>query len=494
MKTSSNFKSNFIYIVALLHILLFTYAAASKIMDFQNFQAQLGQSPLLSPYAEFVSFAVPIIELVLVLLLGVPNSRLLGLYLSCWLMVLFTTYILIILNFSSFVPCSCGGILEKLGWTEHLLFNIAFIVLALFAILLHQPSKKTLLKLGIGSVLSAAFLVILFLNSENIMHHENPFIRRFPQGTAAKVAGIDLANTAFYIAGATTEKVYLANREAPLQLFEFDTALQHRKQHTIRLDSENFSFRSVRIKVQPPYFYVYDGSVPVLFKGLVSNWQASVVSEKEFGFDDIQFIGDEQVLIRGQKPKQSGNILATVDFKDSLKFNINETLLQKQSDGIFDTDGTLQYSFELHKLVYTYYYRNEYIVADANLKLQFRGNTIDTTSKARIKVVTLKKSGDSKMAAPPYIVNKLSTVTNNLLFVNSMLRGKYESETLWKSATAVDVYDITNKTYLLSFYVYHEKGFPMKNFYATSDALYILSGHYLLKYGFGPRIQSKFHN
>jgi hypothetical protein len=36
-------------------IILFTYAAISKLIDFENFQTQLGQSPLLSAYAASIS-------------------------------------------------------------------------------------------------------------------------------------------------------------------------------------------------------------------------------------------------------------------------------------------------------------------------------------------------------------------------------------------------------------------------------------------------------
>ncbi|UPT69975.1 MAG: hypothetical protein M0D53_12645 [Flavobacterium sp. JAD_PAG50586_2] len=108
-------KSNVIYVVALLHILLFSYAAASKLLDFQNFQVQLGQSPLLSAFAVPVSIAVPIVEFILVLLLLFTRYRIIGLYGSFMLMTMFTAYIFIILNFSSFIPCSCGGILEKMS-------------------------------------------------------------------------------------------------------------------------------------------------------------------------------------------------------------------------------------------------------------------------------------------------------------------------------------------------------------------------------------------
>ena len=76
--------------------------------------------------------------------------------------------------------------------------------------------------------------------------------------------------------------------------------------------------------------------------------------------------------------------------------------------------------------------------------------------------------------------------------VNSTLRGKFESEKVWKNAAAVDVYDIITQEYLLSFYVYDEEEFKMKDFLATQEAVYIISGHFLLKYGFGERLKSKF--
>ncbi|MNY11293.1 hypothetical protein D3C86_1443160 [compost metagenome] len=89
------------------------------------------------------------------------------------------------------------------------------------------------------------------------------------------------------------------------------------------------------------------------------------------------------------------------------------------------------------------------------------------------------------------MVNRHTTVRGNLLFVNSLLRGKYEGNDVWKHATVVDVYDISKQTYVLSFYVYDEEGFRMKNFFAGDSAMYIISGHYLLKYGYGKRILTK---
>jgi hypothetical protein len=57
-------------------------------------------------------------------------------------MVMFTAYIVAILNFSNYVPCSCGGVLEKLGWREHLIFNSAFVVLGLIGIVLQAEEER----------------------------------------------------------------------------------------------------------------------------------------------------------------------------------------------------------------------------------------------------------------------------------------------------------------------------------------------------------------
>lgn len=130
-------KNSVVLTVSYLYVLLFVYAAVSKLLDFENFQVQLGQSPLLSTYASIISWLVPAIELFIVFLILLPTTRLYGLFGSFILMVMFTVYIYLILTYSSFVPCSCGGVLEKMTWNQHLLFNIVFIIQVVLAILLH---------------------------------------------------------------------------------------------------------------------------------------------------------------------------------------------------------------------------------------------------------------------------------------------------------------------------------------------------------------------
>lgn len=131
-----------IEIIVFLFVLLFVYAAASKFMDLDQFQAQIGQSPLLTNIAGAVAWFIPAIEIVISVLLAVPKTRLAGLLAALSLMMTFTLYIVIIMNFSEHVPCSCGGVLQRMTWRDHLLFNIGFILLAGLGVFLEHGSQK----------------------------------------------------------------------------------------------------------------------------------------------------------------------------------------------------------------------------------------------------------------------------------------------------------------------------------------------------------------
>lgn len=131
-----------IEIISCLFIILFVYAAVTKLTDYQKFTVQIGQSPLLMALSGWIAWMVPTVEILTALMLSFQKLRLIGMYASFTLMMMFTVYIVMILNFADHVPCSCGGILEKLGWTEHLIFNISFVVLAVIGILLLTAKKE----------------------------------------------------------------------------------------------------------------------------------------------------------------------------------------------------------------------------------------------------------------------------------------------------------------------------------------------------------------
>lgn len=473
-------------IISYLFVLLFVYAAVSKLLDFENFQVQLGQSPLLSAYAGILSWLVPMVEIGIALMLAIPLLRIAGLYASYTLMAMFTAYIFIILNFSSFVPCSCGGVLEELGWKEHFFFNLGFLFLSLIALWLSSKNiRNSLLRFFILFLGGTATITALYIASEKAMHHENPFIRRFIEGSSYKIGETNLINNTQYFAGTDGSSIYFGDKLAPLYITAYDTTLKTKKHYKIQLEREDFPFRSVQVRIFPPYFYLMDGTVPVIYSGLISDWKGNLLMRPNgYYFSKAEPTAPNTIVFRAQEAASGENILGTFTFEDSLSVDYAPELLEKQIDGFFDTDGMLLYDSHSKKFVYAYYYRNEFIVANQNLALSYRGNTIDTTTQAKLKVAVLE-NGTRKIASPPHTINRLGAISGELLFINSTVIGQYEPEEMWKEASIVDVYDISNGSYLSSLYIYKVDRLKARSIFVVGNNLYALIGHQLHRYRLG---------
>lgn len=139
-------KKYILEIICFLFISLFVYAALTKLADFNKFKTQLGQSPMLTAYAGLVAFTIPVSELLLSVMLVIAKLRLIAMYMSFSLMTMFTTYIIVITNYSEFVPCSCGGVLQNMTWNQHLIFNIFFMLLGVAGVFLSASLHYSNLK------------------------------------------------------------------------------------------------------------------------------------------------------------------------------------------------------------------------------------------------------------------------------------------------------------------------------------------------------------
>ncbi|TKC04219.1 MauE/DoxX family redox-associated membrane protein [Pedobacter frigoris] len=125
-----------------LFIVLMLYAATSKLIDYSTFRIELGKSPVLTLFAKYVAWFIPVLEIVIALLLCLERTRLFALYAFVSIMTMFTAYITMILNYSSYIPCSCGGVLQNMNWNQHLIFNGCFALVACVVVLIY-PIKET---------------------------------------------------------------------------------------------------------------------------------------------------------------------------------------------------------------------------------------------------------------------------------------------------------------------------------------------------------------
>lgn len=488
MKTTAKFNPTIIAIISYLFVFLFIYAAISKLLDYNDFSIKIGQSPLLSPFAGYVAIGVPVIELIIALGLLLPSWRITSLFASLCLMTAFTVYIFIILNFSSFVPCSCGGILEKLGWTEHLIFNLVFVVLAIVGLVLSEnhandwlSSKKPLpftVTVISGITISALSVIILFLISEDIMHKRNNFVRRFPNHAQPEYNKIDLGLNSYYFAGQDDKTIYLGNYTAPAYVTIIDTNLHSKKRFRIQPDEPNLPFQDIKLTVRPPYFFITDGTVPAIFRGKTNEWTASRQKGNIPYFTLAEVMDSTRIVLRRTSLKKMQNTLAVYNLNKPNELLMNNTILKKQSDGIFDTDGMLHYNPNRKELIYLFYYRNQYITTNTELKGTSQGRTIDTTERAAIKVAKTK-NGNQEMAAPPLVINKASCVYKNLLFICSDRIGKYEDVKMLQQTSIIDIYNLNDSTYIGSQYIYDVENFKIRSFIVVQKNLYVLSGKYL---------------
>lgn len=128
-------------IVTLISI-LFSYTALSKFSEYNIFKTQLAKSPFINDWSTLISVLVPLGEIITVLLLISNKTRLLGLYTSLFFMTMFTAYIFMMLKFSYYLPCSCGGVLSMLSWDGHFWFNLSFTILCALGIFLDKYKPK----------------------------------------------------------------------------------------------------------------------------------------------------------------------------------------------------------------------------------------------------------------------------------------------------------------------------------------------------------------
>jgi len=125
--------------IAALLILLFLYAGVSKFLEFDRFIGEMNNQPFPNSWTPFLVWTIPSFEIIIPLALMFERTRLPALIASFILMTLFTMYTgSVLLHFFAYVPCSCGGVIRKLSWPQHMVFNLFFVALSVLGIVLQR--------------------------------------------------------------------------------------------------------------------------------------------------------------------------------------------------------------------------------------------------------------------------------------------------------------------------------------------------------------------
>lgn len=132
----------FVIIISILLIIMWAYAAVSKLLDLPAFKQALATQVFPVWIGKILVWVLPISELGLVGLLLFQKTQLLGMYASFGLMLLFTLYVGgAVYNIYDRYPCACGGLFAKLGWKKHFRVNIFFTLISIIGIILLESGK-----------------------------------------------------------------------------------------------------------------------------------------------------------------------------------------------------------------------------------------------------------------------------------------------------------------------------------------------------------------
>lgn len=114
-----------------LLIILWMYAALSKLLDYPLFIAQLNKQPFPKGSLSTLAVVIPLAEICTTFLLVFQRTKTVGLKVSFWLMLLFTLYVILAMTRTfGHIPCACAGIIGRMPWSQHLVFNIFFTIVS----------------------------------------------------------------------------------------------------------------------------------------------------------------------------------------------------------------------------------------------------------------------------------------------------------------------------------------------------------------------------
>jgi hypothetical protein len=236
-----------------------------------------------------------------------------------------------------------------------------------------------------------------------------------------------------------------------------------------------------KIEADSPFVYLEDGTDGNLFTAKLGRLNEAAI------FKTPPYTAAVNVNEYSWVFRCIGNNEENILVKQSLDQKIivsNTNLHQKQVEGLFSTDGMLLRIPNTSNLVYLYYYRNQFFCADSNLKLLYRGKTIDTVSHASITIAHIESTGVSTFSSPPLVVNKNCSVNEQYLFVNSALSANNESHSVLNDFSIIDVYELKDGRYKFSFYLPNFRDKKASSFKVINNKLITICDHFIMTYNF----------
>lgn len=334
-------------------------------------------------------------------------------------------------------------------------------------------------------LLTLAFIAILtvgvlYLRSVNFEKEgDSGFTRNFQSNKIHLVKTLDLGYNSYYVAGMAQSSIYLGNFINTGGMLVMHNILGDTSHFNVEIrETDSIAWAGFSLSVDSPNIYAADLLRSSFFVGEIKDNILYPIKYSPRNSDAVAFISPSSFIIRRLNLEHSQNDLFKVS-GDKMLFHNQHTVLNKQMDGVFSIDGSLLYDKTAYKVLYVYFYRNQFISMDSNLSINCTGNTIDTISQAQIQISDIYSTHSQTLVGVPTVVNNKCAADNNILYIESTRRA--DNQTRQTHQSVIDCYNVENGEYLFSFYlpVSHEK---LKSFKVYKDRLVVIADRKLMVY------------
>jgi hypothetical protein len=335
--------------------------------------------------------------------------------------------------------------------------------------------------LGLCLTGSLGIMAFFALFAMKVNNRKNGFIRLHPPHILNIAGARDIGYNTYYLAGATTRNVYLGNSMNPARLLITNRELTDTQDVTLSLPGNARLVEGANlIEIDSPFIYLMEGQIALIMRGSLSDLSIRDIRHSPF-FNQSVPVSSSRFIIRMFDHLQKQNVLASTSM-DSPIAKMGAHTLERQVDGIFSTDGILNYDPASGRILYVYHYRNQLLCFDTALHQIYVGKTIDTISYAQISVGEIVSEGNITLSKPPLFVNRHSCVSDGLLFVHSNLMANNEDKKQFDRHDVVDVYSVDDGSYRFSFYVPLYLGKRLSSFRVFGNSFFVIYDHYLVAY------------
>jgi hypothetical protein len=332
---------------------------------------------------------------------------------------------------------------------------------------------------------SIGVIIFLYKISETPNTFKNGFERKFstPLILTPKYF-TELPSANYYIAGQKDQRFYLANNITPNEMISFDRNLKDSIHIQLPLPHKG---KSAEISVDPEYTYAISTNESYLYHlaNFPRNLDFTSFKITAGGLNLARAISNSTIIGRAFDTSIKTNTIIKFDLQPSLNKKTPAYVLEKQIDGLICTDGILSFDRSSNRIIYVFSYRNQFVCLDTNLALVYQARTIDTTSRAKIKIGKIFSNQFTSLASPAFIINQATCIANKKLLIRSTLLSDNENRQNFSRCSVIDIYNISDGHYSHSFYIPDYNGLKVSSFAISQGTLMAIHGPYVFTYNIG---------